>query len=204
MKYLDRYTNEEISKLLNTLDTNKVAEIMRFDKSKSHYIPRKRVINMMMNNLIKSDCFNVEHDNYHGLRACINLNEQITENTAIELFEKIAKLKVAPSRVFVDDDLVFLFFQPKKKIYFKENIEYLRLIFNFIDFIENNGVFENMIFFGWSLDNPEFISLEAEDEENESFNLENFDAEVILIKGLIECAISKKKSILEGGKNDVK
>ncbi|HBE9726366.1 TPA: hypothetical protein KNI71_002549 [Clostridioides difficile] len=204
MKYLDRYTNEEISELLNTLDTNKVAEIMKFDKSKSHYMPRKRVINMMMNNLIKSDCFDVENENYHGLRAYINLNEQITENTVVELLKKIATLKVAPSRVFVDYDVVHLFFQPKKKIYFKDNIEYLRLIFNFIDFIENNGVFENMIFFGWSLNNPEFISLEADDEDGESFNLERFDAKVTLIRGLIEGKISQKESILEGGQEDVK
>lgn len=204
MKYLDKYTNEEISRLLNTLDTNKVAKIMKFDKSESHYIPRKRVINMMMNNLIKSDCFEVEHDDYHGLRASVNLNDQISENTALELFEKISKLKVTPSRVFVDYDIVHLFFQPQNKIYFKDNIEYLRLIFNFIDFIEDNGVFDNMFFFGWSLDNSEFISLEAKDEEDESFNLEKFDAEVTLIRGLVQGTIKKNKNILEGDKDNVK
>ena len=204
MRYLDKYTNEKISRLLNTLDTNKVAEIMKFDKSELNYIPRKRVINMMMNNLIKSDCFEVEHDDYHGLRASVNLNNQINENAEFELFEKISELKVAPSRVFVDYDVVHLFFQPQKKIYFKDNIEYLRLIFNFIDFIEDNGVFDDMFFSGWSLNNPEFISLKAKGKEDESFNLEKFNAEVILIDGLIKGTILKKKNLPEGGKDDVK
>lgn len=200
MRYLDKYTNEEISRLLNTLNTNKVAEIMKFDKSESNYIPRKRVINMMMNNFIKSDCFEVEHDDYHGLRACINLNEQITEDRAIELFEKIAKLEIAPSRVFVDFDVVHLFFQPINKIYFKDNIEYLRMIFSFIDFIEDNKVFAEMFFLGWSLDNSEFLAVEANDEEKAIFSLKNFDAEVTIISGLVEGTIYKKKNILKGDK----
>ena len=187
MRYLDKYTNEEISRLLNTLNTNKVAEIMKFDKSESNYIPRKRVINMMMNNFIKSDCFEVEHDDYHGLRACINLNEQITEDRAIELFEKIAKLEIAPSRVFVDFDVVHLFFQPINKIYFK-------------DFIEDNKVFAEMFFLGWSLDNSEFLAVEANDEEKAIFSLKNFDAEVTIISGLVEGTIYKKKNILKGDK----
>ena len=100
----------------------------------------------------------------------------------------------------MDFDVVHLFFQPINKIYFKDNIEYLRMIFSFIDFIEDNKVFAEMFFLGWSLDNSEFLAVEANDEEKAIFSLKNFDAEVTIISGLVEGTIYKKKNILKGDK----
>lgn len=195
---------KEINKTLKNL-TGKY-EKLDYDTYKEMlgYFPSigKEYVSMLADKrCIKSDTIKLEDKDFWGLRASLNLDyseKSICSFYGINkikdkfgLYESdinffynvdkinsiIPKLKIRPKYILFRCKYIYLVFQPNKKINLKSDKDYIELVHNFIDYMDEYKE-EGLNFIGWNLKNKNMIEQVSEIESNTNFTKELFDQEI--------------------------
>lgn len=123
---------------------------------------------------------------FYGLRARVDFDLDLLDEDedVIDIMDRILTLDVKPSRMFITKGRVDIFYQPQKEIAIESKSGYMKLINEFIDFIESQEIVE-MKFLGWNLNGDKIVKSQANDS-NISFSKEIFNPDTVYFDGLIE------------------
>ncbi|HBE9726367.1 TPA: hypothetical protein KNI71_002550 [Clostridioides difficile] len=176
-----------LNKLINAInkDSNKYIEVMAEDTMK----PKELVEELFNNGYIKSDLLDIADDEFYGLRARVKANINKDFEKFEKLIYKIIQLDIKPKVIYIDEGGVDLFFQPSRPINIFRKRDYLTILMEFIDYIENNQ-WVNMHFIGWNFKNSQMITSENIKDSNTTFSAALYDATEITCRGMIEGTIS--------------
>lgn len=95
------------------------------------------------------------------------LNERNINEAVLNLTQKLYKLPIIPSRIFiVDYELMEVEWAAKDYQIVKDKMQYLKLSLEFAKFLDESGIDELMVNLGAFNDDPEFFK----DSSNKKFN----------------------------------
>lgn len=117
------------------------------------------------------------------------LNENNINEVVLNLTQKLYKLPIIPSRIFVSDyDLIEVEWAAKDLQIVKDKIQYLKLSLEFAKFLDESGIDELIINSGAFNDDPEFFkdALNRKFNTNPEFSVECFGHKNIDIEFWIE------------------
>lgn len=186
----DIMNNEnEFKKFINSIKHNEDVTKEVFNIILKHLYenhPKTAIDLLFKAGYIKEDLVKITDNQFYGLRASfnVNINYLKCDEDVIEIIEKILDLDIKPSRVFVKNDKLDIFYQPQNEINIKNQSEYMNLINNFIDFIEYQDSVK-MKFSGWNLNGENVVESEANDS-NTLFSKEIFNPNIVYVDGLLE------------------
>lgn len=137
-------------------------------------------INLDGENILKN-----EDNKFYGLRARVDFDlELLDEDEDVrDIIEMILTLDIKPSRLLIKKGRVDIFYQPQKEIAIKNKSGYMKLINEFIDFIESQELVE-MKFLGLDLNGDKVVESQ-ENDSNILFSKEIFNPNIVYFDGLI-------------------
>lgn len=134
---------------------------------------KKSIVNSFCNKYIWEEYFM-----YRGYSfACIEANVEYDYSKIDTIEDVIEMLDIKPKYVECPPDYYIMQFCPNERFHFKNWVEYLKLLINFVDYLETisiDGV--DISFREFWHDTPEFIDIDKEAKvlENIKFDKENF------------------------------
>ena len=174
--YSENSKKSVLQKRYNELTENDEEEIIKelnIDIKTSMGASKKSIVNSFCNKYIKEEYFM-----YRGYSfAYIEANVEYDYSKINTIDDVIEMLDIKPKYVECPLDYYIMQFCPNERFHFKSWVEYLKLLINFVDYLETisiDGV--DISFREFWYDTPEFIEIDKEAKvlENIKFDKENF------------------------------
>lgn len=172
-------TRSNYEKEVEKLTVEDLENILNIDKSSFYYREKLNVIQEFKNKQVREDHFENKGKSLFKLSAKVRFERILLESEKKEVLDIIFNLPIRPSYIWDNDDNFELYFFPKMQFHFNSWLDYLKLIIDFINYIEQVDILR-LSYLDSLNDDPEYIDESAPILSNIKFDKNTFDNKEII------------------------